>query len=945
MLKYILSSLCIISNFCVYAQTGITSNGNYVFVIEDKSKNGTGSTLVVLSTVTSWKRELKKGYSPQFTKDDHYLICKSADSVIVLELGTSNQQTIAKSESYAFSIAKGNTWLAVLKKGNILLLKNLQKKNETEIDGVINYWFTDHGSVIFITQRKTTSGEMLSELHLKDLVASNYNVVWSGKNCIIENVNCDYTGTCLAFTTTFDDKSSAFWFYKTGFERAISITGLLSEAISKKLSINTDPIVACSNEEKPFVFTESGKMLLFYMQEKLTRKISNNYVDIWSYTDGKCQDAQLRDANIPRKYAFCFDTQTMNVVRLEEENEKIAGKYAYVVSQLQINDNYAIVYHISDDIFTYGENGVINEGYSLAQYNWNKKTNCDVYLLSLKDGTRKLLKGQAIPTSSIFPRYWLSPKGKYIVSAEGGDYFIYEIGTGSIRDIGKTIPEVESLRSFLSPGQLLKWVNDTSVIIKDSYSDLWQINLVQNTFPINITNGFFKRAANGTDKTIFRLNPIHILQSKNGYPDIIYKVTCANRYINDGYYLVRSNNVVDPQSFVEVNTVYNYDFFQKAEKNETYLVRKQNAEEPPRYFYTSDFRKFYPVTSSEPDERGQGVKTEVVTWKTFDGTISQGVLYKPRDFDSTKKYPIIFSYYESKSQPHNVFRPYGLGDFVDYGYLVFSPDISYTIGQTGQSAYNSIVSAAEFLSKRRYVDKNKMGIRGASFGGYETNYLVTHTKLFAAAISSSGYSDFISNIGTLDNGLRPHQLEGNDQNRLGVTMWQRPDIWIKNSPIFYSDRVSTPLLLIHSQSDNNVPFEQNVAFFKALRSLGKKVWMLQYDQAGHIGVTTSIVGKPGQDCDMCIRQLQFFNHYLKGVSAPKWMLDGIPARLKGIEKGLELDSTGRKPGSGLAREKLALTPQQKELLEYRTMVTNDGRIIDIDKPKKVTSKPMSKTNL
>jgi dipeptidyl aminopeptidase/acylaminoacyl peptidase len=274
-----------------------------------------------------------------------------------------------------------------------------------------------------------------------------------------------------------------------------------------------------------------------------------------------------------------------------------------------------------------------------------------------------------------------------------------------------------------------------------------------------------------------------------------------------------------------------------------------------------------------------------------------------------------------------------MGDLVDYGYLVFSPDIKYTIGSTGNSAFNYVVSAAEYLRKLPYVDGTKMGLRGFSFGGYETNYLVTQSNIFAAAVSMSGMTDLISITGAMNNGPRPHGLEGVGQIRLGTTLWERPDIWVKNSPLFYADRVTTPILLIGSQSDDNVPFEQSLAFFKALRSLGKKAWLLQYYDVGHFGVVSSVVGKPYQGCDFCTRQLQFFNHYLKGEPAPLWMLDGIPAREKGKKTGLELDTLGRTPGPGLRREKLILTSQQEELLKHRTMVTDDGRIIDVREKK------------
>ncbi len=71
--------------------------------------------------------------------------------------------------------------------------------------------------------------------------------------------------------------------------------------------------------------------------------------------------------------------------------------------------------------------------------------------------------------------------------------------------------------------------------------------------------------------------------------------------------------------------------------------------------------------------------------------------------------------------------------FVSQGYLVFTPDIHYTVGEPGESAKNAIVSASNFLSKMSWVDAKRIGIQGHSFSGFETNFVIAHTHLFAAA--------------------------------------------------------------------------------------------------------------------------------------------------------------------------------------------------------------------
>lgn len=131
---------------------------------------------------------------------------------------------------------------------------------------------------------------------------------------------------------------------------------------------------------------------------------------------------------------------------------------------------------------------------------------------------------------------------------------------------------------------------------------------------------------------------------------------------------------------------------------------------------------------------------ELHKWKMFDGKMAEGLLFKPENFDSTKKYPVIFYFYEKNADTRYNYRapapsastvniPY----FVSNGYIVFDPNIYYKDGEPGESAYNSVVSAAKYLGKMKWIDTTKMAIQGQSWGGYQVAYLVTRTNIFAAA--------------------------------------------------------------------------------------------------------------------------------------------------------------------------------------------------------------------
>ena len=179
-----------------------------------------------------------------------------------------------------------------------------------------------------------------------------------------------------------------------------------------------------------------------------------------------------------------------------------------------------------------------------------------------------------------------------------------------------------------------------------------------------------------------------------------------------------------------------------------------------------------------------------------------------------------------------------------------------------------------------------MAIQGQSWGGYQTAYLVTRTNLFCAAGAGAPVSNMTSAYGGIRWGsgvCRQMQYE-HGQSRIGATLWSKGglDLYIENSPLFKADKVTTPLLIMHNDNDGAVPWYQGIEYFMALRRLGKKVWMLEYNNEEHNL-------KERRNCkDLSIRLQQFFDHYMKGDAEPAWMKYGVPATRKGEYLGTEL---------------------------------------------------------
>jgi dipeptidyl aminopeptidase/acylaminoacyl peptidase len=277
-------------------------------------------------------------------------------------------------------------------------------------------------------------------------------------------------------------------------------------------------------------------------------------------------------------------------------------------------------------------------------------------------------------------------------------------------------------------------------------------------------------------------------------------------------------------------------------------------------------------------------------WTSLDGKRLQGILYKPEDFDPSQQYPMMVYFYERNSDDlHEHHIPAAGRSVINFtfyasrGYVIFVPDIPYKIGYPGESAMNAVMPGVTQLMDQGFIDRDNVGVQGHSWGGYQIAYMVTRTNLFAAAEAGAPVSNMISAYGGIRWGSgmsRMFQYE-DTQSRIGGSLWEKPLRYIENSPIFWADKIETPLLMMHNDHDTAVPWEQGIELFVALRRLGKPAWLINYNDEPHW--PTTLANKR----DWTRRMQQFFDHYLKDAPAPIWLEEGVPAIEKGRMLGLE----------------------------------------------------------
>jgi dipeptidyl aminopeptidase/acylaminoacyl peptidase len=606
-------------------------------------------------------------------------------------------------------------------------------------------------------------------------------------------------------------------------------------------------------------------------------------LDVWNYKDDYLAPAQLVRLNteLKRSYLAVLPKGDDRLVPLAD------AQCETVIPSCEGEGRWAL--------------GTSSRDYRIRQQ-WEGALFERLYLVDMNKGDRTPVQDQVRGGGTI------SPAGKYILWYDWKQRVWY---AWSIAD-RKAVPITKSIRvPFYDeeddhpddppPHGLMGWMeDDRRVFLYDKY-DIWECDPEGKIAPVSLTRGLGRRRGlsfrfvrldneerRGRGERITQAEPVF----HNGQT-ILFTVFDQHD-MTAGHLLYRVGTPFMPDTTTRQTFARSYEGFIKARDCWVYGYL-QGSYDKPYDLYVSDSAAGSGRVMSHinPQQSSYNWLTvELHRWKMLDGRTSEGLLYKPEDFDSTKKYPIIFYFYERDARtrynyitPQPVRASINIAYFVSNGYLVFDPDIYYKTGQPGEDAYNSVVSAANYLSRQKWVDTARMGLQGHSWGGYQVAYLVTRTHRFAAAEAGAPVANMTSAYGGIrwETGIsRQFQYE-RSQSRIGATLWQHPEAYIRNSPLFMADKVTTPLLMMANDADGAVPWYQGIEYFSALRRLGKKTWLVEYNGEGH-GLTERRDRK-----DWSMRMFQFFGYYLKQEHEPRWMVEGVPATLKGIDWGLEMD--------------------------------------------------------
>lgn len=611
-------------------------------------------------------------------------------------------------------------------------------------------------------------------------------------------------------------------------------------------------------------------------------------VDVWNSSDERIQSVQMIRADQDRNFTFreAFNVADGKFVKLADETMRdvdVAPDGRWAVGR----DTRG---HISD----------------------YKPAVADIYRVNTSTGDRMLmLKDQLIGPET----FGLSSDGHYFLFWKDNRYQAYDLDAGTTRPLGgPTAPPLTNME-YDHPGLkpaygLAGYSTDGKAVIVDSRYDLWALPL-DGSAARNLTNGV--GAQDEIQFRYVRTEPIDQPAVPPAAPGGGGRGGRSGRETIDlsrPLTLSAFGQWTKKAGFYELaegklrEIVYEDAAFSnpvKAAKADKFLFTRQTfVEFPDLHVSGPNFKDSVKISDANPQQSeilwGHRILFE---FKDRYGHRLQGMLAIPDDYKPGEKRPMLVNFYEANSQNLNRYTPpsylASMGSSpiqaVSEGYLAMIPDVHYHTGASHSDQLDSVEAAVKKVIEMGYADPKHIGLNGHSYGGEGAAFIATRSRLFAAVAEGAGvvdlYNDFNMNWGWSYQVQGGSGANGDDyylygQGREAVSPWDNPDMYHFESALSHVPEVTQPILIMHGTADPTVGFINSIAFYNALRYNNKNAILLAYEGEGH-----GLRGLANRR-DLTVRYFQFFDHYLKGAPAPKWMTDGVPF----------LDKDSKKEGGG-----------------------------------------------
>lgn len=785
-------------------------------------------TLYVQSTSTKQKFSIPNGSHWNFGSDSIFAALQPNNELAVLELDSFKKTILPAVKSFIFCdagkllITHAEDQTLVIRKANGTVAATITNVYEYVYDGTSN-------RLVYIRQENLTNTVNYLTLHNLE----NYNL---------------YSTTESLSSLTLSEYGGGFFVMESGLNFTDTI--LLYFNIEHIKPIRFDPkkhpdfpVLYGVVRDLSFRISKDGKRVFFGIKKSKDTTFNNkDAVEVWDTNQAVLYPKAKKDD---------LEFQAQMICWFPAENRFI--KVTDVLhSHVQLNGSksVALVYNPSAYAPVFKREGEV-----------------DYYLYNFVDNTRKLLLQQQPSERGLIS---FSPDGNYICYFKDGNWWLYEISQATHKNITAKFDATwfSNDMKYSSRPQVFGingWSSDhKSLYLRDEY-DVFEFNFEQQLLQ-RLTNGKEKNIVFSIDSSCFLKR---LYNNYNGWESIIVnaKQSIILKSVDQNskvqfYSLLQKNGSLAMLSSPKLKA----DVLLLSESG-VCVFREQSYTVAPRLVCIRNQKRKILYESNKQQSPYNWGKVTKINYSTEDGKNLNGLLYYPSNYDSTKKYPlIVFIYSEMTRYLHDYMSPsnyndtgFNIKNFVLKNYFVLAPDIVYDEGFPGISAYNCVEAATKSVIATGLIDSKRIGLTGHSFGGYETNFIVTKSTLFACAVSGAGITDLISwgfTVNSIRNIAELWRSE-NQQWRMGGSFFEYKERYVMNSPLYYAENVTTPLMTWTGRQELNLPFEQNILFFNALRRAGKKNLMIIYPDEGH-----TIVRKENK-IDLTKRIEDWFDYYLQ----------------------------------------------------------------------------------
>ncbi|TDE29400.1 S9 family peptidase [Flavobacterium ranwuense] len=808
-------------------------------------------TLFLQRTSGNERYSFPKGRDSHFGGEKIFAFLQPESKLKVIHLETLKTEVLTAVKRY--EVVLEGKYILTLDSGygekSILKVRNEKGNVIDSILGVTEYALNNTKDAVLFA----TNNQGYDEVGIINFKKYSRFMVSKGSTGEFHNLAWQKNGKSVAFLNETDSVS------KTTTIHCFRIAGkkLFSFDYSAKVG-STDNLAIYNGT--PLSISHDGTKVFFMEAKKKDPEVKKDpkSVEVWNGNDKWLYIDRQQWGDIPKLAVWYPDTDWYSQINSNElPHIMLSGQQDYAIS--------------------YNKNA-----YGLQPKYYEE---IDYYLKNIKDGSQNLmLKKQSCDPNQM----GFDPSNNKILYYRESNWWIYdpikETHTNLTRkvttkwDNSSNTDAPHQFMAYGNPG----WSSDGKNVLLYDANDIWLVAIDGS----NCT-----RLTKGREKSIvFRIAQIEYdgfsWVNYNGRApatidmskDLILEAENTENW-STGYFIYNSKSGEKPLIY----GASKMDEIRKS-KNSLYIFQNQTFNQPPRLKFRkrNDSNAKVLFESNKQQKEYYFGKSELLYYTNSAGQKLKAALFYPANYNPAKKYPMVVHIYDSMSKNlYHYVKPsllnregFNSTNYTLNGYFVLLPDIAYKMGDPGVSAVDCVTAAVNTVLDKGLVDKSKIGLFGHSFGGYETNFIISQTPIFAAAVSGAGISDIISFYFNISkNGIFQSDMWRfeNQQWRMGKSLYDDKEGYCRNSPIMHAENVKTPLLLWTGKNDRIVPWNQSISYYLALRRLGVKNRLLVYPNEDH-----SLENAENQT-DLSKRMMAWFDHLLKGKPVQEWISKEVSA--------------------------------------------------------------------